>query len=232
MAARGRTARYAQAMTRSTRAWLRRASRRPALPGAAAPRGPLATLAAVAVIALIVASCASAAIPVVSFDPASACTTDGRQPGAYPDLEALLPTAYRGKAPDNVDSGRNCTPESLGTLAEAGIDGVRFAGATWGLGGTSALTVAVFEADGLTPDEMLDFYAQSAGEDRHTDKLSTADVTVGDAAGRRLDVLGTNGTGHTVVAWPAEHANTVVVLLASDLGDTAVLEALDEFAGT
>src|SRR5262245_31766642 len=182
-AARGRTDRYAQAMTRSTRAWLRRASRRPALPRDVRRFACIATLAAAV---LVLAACGSAAIPVVSFDPASACTTDGRQPGAYPELEALLPAAYQGKAPDNVDSGRNCTRDALGTLADAGVPGVRFAGATWGLGGTSALTVAVFEGDGLTPDEMLDFYAESASTDRHTDKLSTTDVTVGDASGRRL----------------------------------------------
>jgi hypothetical protein len=81
---------------------------------------------------VVLAAC-GAAIPVVSFDPASACTTDGRQPGAYPDLEALLPTSYQGKAPDNVDSGRNCTTAAMGALAGEGIDGVRFAGATLAL---------------------------------------------------------------------------------------------------
>ena len=207
-------------MTRSPRLWPHWASRR-------APASLVWVL--VAVVTTIVAGCASA-IPVVSFDPASACTTDGRQPGAYPDLEALLPTAYEGRAPDNVDSGRSCTPGALGALVEAGIDGVRFAGATWGLGGSGGLTVAAFEGRGLEPRAMLDFYAQSAGTDRHTEKLSTSDVTVGGKAGRRLDVLATNGAGHTVVTWPAERPDTVFVLLASDLGDAAVLAALDAFA--
>lgn len=213
-------------MTRSARAWLRRASRRPSLPVA------IRRAALLVAVAAATTACASAAIPVVSFDPASACTTDGRQPGAYPDLEALLPTAYQGKPPGSVDSGRNCTTAALGSLAEAGIVGVRFAGATWDLGGASGLTVAVFEGDGLTPDEMLAFYEQSASTDRHTDKLSTSDVTVGGVAGRRLDVLASNGAGHTIVAWPADRADRVFVLLASDLGDTAVADALDEFAGT
>ncbi len=70
------------------------------------------------VLALVLAGCGTAT-PVASFDPASACTTDGRMPGAYPELEALLPAAYEGKAPSTVDSGRNCTPAALGTLAEA-----------------------------------------------------------------------------------------------------------------
>ena len=111
-------------MTRSLRAWLVRASLRPRLPRTVRRFSPSA---------LVLAAC-GAAIPVVSFDPASACTTDGRQPGAYPDLEALLPTSYQGKAPDNVDSGRNCTTAALGALAGEGIDGVRFAGATWASG--------------------------------------------------------------------------------------------------
>ena len=209
-------------MTRSLRAWLVRASLRPRLPR---------TVAAFLALGVVLAAC-GAAIPVVSFDPASACTTDGRQPGAYPDLEALLPTSYQGKAPDNVDSGRNCTTAALGALAGEGIDGVRFAGATWGLGGSSGLTVAAFEAAGLDPMKMLKFYKQSATADSHTEKLSTADVTVDGKAGRRLDVLASNGGGHTIVTWPADQADTVFVLLASDLGDTAVTQALEELAGS
>src|SRR4051794_27240056 len=85
------------------------------------------------VLALALASCASTVTPVASFDPSSACTADGRMPGAYPDLEALLPRTYAGNAPATVDSGRSCTKEALATLADAGIDGVRFAGATWPL---------------------------------------------------------------------------------------------------
>ena len=70
-----------------------------------------------------------------SFDPTGACTADGSAPGAYPELEALVPTTYEGKGPDRLDSGRNCTPQNLATLQAAGIDEVRFAGGTWGFGG-------------------------------------------------------------------------------------------------
>ena len=209
-------------MTRSLRAWLHRATLRPRLPR---------TAVAIVVAAVVLGGCGSS-IPVVSFDPSSACTSDGRQPGAYPELEALLPTTFRGKAPDNVDSGRNCSPASLGALANAGIDGVKFAGATWGLGGSTGVTVAVFEGDGLDAEAMRSFYEQSASTDRHTEKLSSSDVTVAGKAGRRLDVLASNGAGHTIVAWPADRPDTVFVLLASDLGDAAVTEALGELAGT
>jgi hypothetical protein len=189
------------------------------------------TLSAVAALALVtlLAACGGARIPVVSFDPASPCTTDGRQPGAYPDLEALLPTSYQGKPPDNVDSGRNCTPVALGSLADDGITGVRFAGATWDLSGTSGLTVAVFEARGLDAAEMLGFYRDGAAANSKTEKLATAELTVAGRPAHRLDVLQSDGTGQTVVTWPGTEPGRVNVLLAADLGDTKVLEALATF---
>lgn len=177
---------------------------------------------------ILVAGC-SREIPVSSFDPASACTTDGRFPGAYPALEALLPTSYEGAAPDNVDSGRNCTDEALGVLAADGIAGVRFAGATWDLGGSTGLTVALFEGDGLDPAKMLAFYEDGARKARRTDRLEVTDTTVGGTAAKRLDVLGTDGSGQTVVVWPSGEAGRVKVLLAGNLGDAKVLDALEQF---
>ncbi len=205
-------------MSRPVAAWLRRTSRRPSSRALAAGFTLL--------VAAGLAACGGSAIPVTSFDPASACTTDGRQPGAYPDLEALLPTDYDGRAPDNVDSGRNCTAAALGSLEQDGVDGVRFAGATWSLGGTSALTVAVFDGTGLDAAKLLAFYEAGARVDRHTEEVSTADTTVGGKAGRRLDVLASDGTGHTVVTWPGDQPGRVNVLLASDLGDSRVVEEL------
>lgn len=190
-------------------------------------RTPL--VASLALVALVAVGCAGSSIPVVSFDPSTPCTTDGRQPGAYPDLEALLPTDYQGQAPGHVDSGRNCTANALGTLADHGISGVRFAGATWDLEGTAALTVAVFTADGLTPAEMIEFYESGAASNGKVDKLATSDATVAGRPGARLDVLLSDGTAQTIVAWPAAEPGRVFVLLASDLGDTNVLKALDTF---
>jgi hypothetical protein len=191
-------------------------------------RAALSSLILTAVLAAALAACGSA-IPVVSFDPATPCTTDGRQPGAYPELEALLPTEYQGRAPDNVDSGRSCTPAALGSLADAGIDGVHFAGATWDLGGATALTVAVFEANGLTPSAMIDFYRLGGSGNSKLEKIAISAVTVGGRTGSRLDVLQSDGTAQSIVAWPAARDGRVFVLLASDLGDTNVLKALEEF---
>jgi hypothetical protein len=186
----------------------------------------VAALAALSLVA--VAGCGSS-IPLASFDPSSACTTDGRFPGAFPDLEALLPTAYEDKAPTSVDSGRNCTDDALGILAEAGVDGVRFAGATWELGGTTGLTVALFEGDGLDTATMLAFYEDGARKARRTDRLEVTDTTVVGSPAKRLDVLGTDGSGQTVVVWPADQPDRVNVFLAGNLGDAKVLEALESF---
>ena len=180
------------------------------------------------VLALSVVACGGSKIPLVTFDPASPCTTDGRQPGAYPDLEAQLPTHYQGIAPASVDSGRNCTKDALATLATAGITGVRFAGATWNLGGTTGLTVAVFQADGLTPPEMIDFYLAGAAGSSKTDSFQTTDTTVAGRPARRLDLLQSDGSGHTIVAWPSVRSGVVNVLLATDLGDAKVRDALAE----
>jgi len=191
-------------------------------------RRPLALLAAVFV--ALLAACGGAGFPVVSFDPATACLTDGRMPGAYPDLERRLPSAFDGQAPVNVDSGRSCSADALGSLAGRGIDELRFAGATWDLDGGAAVTVAVFEGDRLSPAAMIEFYETTARANRKTEKLVAADAAVGSLPARRLDVLQSDGTGQTIVAWPTEEEGLVNVLLAADLGDTRVLEVLAELA--
>jgi len=179
--------------------------------------------------ALALAACRGSNAPLVTFDPTGPCTSDGQQPGAYPDMEALLPGAYGDERPTNVDSGRTCTPTSLGTLAAAGVEELRFAGATWKLGGTSGMTLAVFQADGLDAAAMRGFYEAGASAARRTEKVALSDTTVGGAPAKRLDVLGSDGTGQTVVAWPGAEEGTVWVLLAADMGDTKVAEALATF---
>jgi hypothetical protein len=180
---------------------------------------------------LVLAACGGgSAFPVVSFDPGTGCTTDGRMPGAYPDLEARLPVDYQGHAPDNVDSGRSCTEAALGSLVAAGIEELRFAGATWDLGRGTALTAAAFDGEKLTPAAMIEFYDTSARANRRTEKAVTSDALVGGTPARRLDVLQSDGTGQTIVAWPSGRGGLVHVLLAADLGDARVLEALEQLA--
>ena len=187
---------------------------------------PRTALASVVLLAFLLSACGTSGAPIVSFDPSAPCPAEGQQPGAYPDLEALLPTTHEGKAPDSVDSGRLCSEASLGTLAAAGIDEVRYGGATWSTGGTSGLTVAVFTGEGLDPEAMLEFYEAPAGEARRTEALQTSDTTVGGVPARRLDVLGSDGTGQTVVTWQPATDGPVWVLLAADIGDAKVEQVL------
>lgn len=178
-----------------------------------------------------VAACAGPDPVAASFDPAAPCPAEGQMEGAYPDLEALVPVEYQGRGPDTLDSGRICSAEALGSLAEAGITEVRFAGATWRTGGTSGLTLAVFEGDGLDPAEMLDFYAIPAQSARRTEKLVQSDTAVGSVPAKRLDVLGADGTGSTLVAWQVPGETVVRVLLAADIGDAAVADLLGSLGG-
>ena len=178
----------------------------------------------------LVAACGATQAPPATFDPASACTTDGHRAGAYPDLEASLPASYEGKPATTTDSGRSCTAAALGTLASHGVTGVRFAGATWALGESRALTVAVFDGTGIDAPAMLEFYAVPARSASHTEKLQTSDMTAGGRPAQRLDVLNSDGTGQTIVTWPAAVPGRVHVLLASDLGDTNLAAALEAFA--
>ncbi len=76
---------------------------------------------------------------------------------------------------------------------------------------------------------MLAFYEDGARKARRTDRLEVSDVAVGGTAAQRLDVLGTDGSGQTVVVWPANEPGRVNVLLAGNLGDAKVLDALESF---
>ncbi len=198
-------------------------------PRPSATRRLVLGIAVLAAITLSLVGCTGSDAPILSFDPGSPCTTNGQQPGAYPELEAMLPDAYDGEAPSNVDSGRTCTADALGPLSAAGVENLRFAGATWRLGGTSGVTMAVFEADGLDPTLMREFYATGADAARRTEKSALSDTTVGGVPGKRLDVLGSDGLGQTVVAWPAATDGRVFVLLAADLGDAKVADILETF---
>src|SRR5688572_5422476 len=55
-------------------------------------------LSALLVAALLAVAC-SATSGAASFDPSGPCTTDGRGPGAYPELEALVPQRFLEATP-------------------------------------------------------------------------------------------------------------------------------------
>lgn len=174
----------------------------------------------------VLASCAPP--PAVSLDPSGACTSDGSAPGAYPDLEALIPTTFRGEGRGTLDSGRHCSGPSLGSLASAGIAEIRFAGGTWSFGGERAAVLAVFKAPGLTADALADFYASSARTANRTQVLGESTPTIVGRGGRRLDTK-TGERLQTVVVWPSAEADRVNVVITNDLPDARIQEAVDAF---
>jgi hypothetical protein len=189
-----------------------------------------ATLLLWAVIALTTAAaCGTAGVP-ASFDVAAGCPAEGRAAGAYPDLEARIPTTYEGRGPDSLDSGRHCDPASLGSLAEAGFDEVRFAGGTWDLGGYRAAALVVFEAPGLTAQQVADFYGASAVGASRTQVTRTSTPEIAGRQGYRLDTE-TGDRLQTVVTWPAADTGHVNVVITNDLPDGKIQSAIDAFGG-
>jgi hypothetical protein len=179
-------------------------------------------------VAAIVAACGGG--PAASFDVAAGCPVEGRVAGAYPDLEKRIPTSYEGRAPDTLDSGRHCDPESLGSLAKAGFDEVRFAGGTWDLGGYRAAALVVFQAPGLTAAQVADFYGTSAQTANRTTITGVSTPDIAGRAGHRLDTT-TGDRLQTVVVWPSTTPDIVNVVITNDLPDGKIQSAVDAFAG-
>jgi hypothetical protein len=181
------------------------------------------------VVALVVAACGSGG-PAPSFDPTGDCTTDGRAPGAYPDLEALVPTRYMGVAPGTLDSGRNCTVTNLGSLARLGITEVRFAGGTWSFGAERAAALVVFRTHGLTADYLFAFYNESARTAARTQIIGASEPMIAGRQGHRLDTKSGERL-QTVVVWPAVAPDVVNVVISNDLPDPRIQDAIDAFGG-
>jgi hypothetical protein len=162
----------------------------------------------VAVLGSFVAGCAGA-----TFDPSGPCTADGRAPGAYPALEALVPRDLGNNGPTSVDSGRNCTDRALGSLVTHGVEELRFAGATWETGTSSGVTIAVLEAPGLRADWVHEFYRLGAENARNTESVDASEVQLGGTPAFRVDTL--NGESYqTVIDWQ-DGGRVRVVLVSS-----------------
>jgi hypothetical protein len=179
-------------------------------------------------LALTIAACA--ATPPASFDPTAPCTQDGSAPGAYPDLEAMVPTTFEDGPPQTLDSGRKCTTEGLGALSAAGFHEVHFAGGTWGFGGIRAAALAVFSAPGLTADDMADFYGKSAVEANRTRITAQSTPTLAGRPGHRIDSV-TGDRQQTVMVWPAAEPDVVNVVITNDLPDPKIEAAVEAFGG-
>ena len=181
-----------------------------------------------ALFVVLVGACSSP--PASSFDPVGLCTIDGSAPGAYPDLEALVPGRYMDAVPEKLDSGRNCSPENLGSLASAGISEVRFAGGTWTFGAERAAVLAVFTAPGLTAPALADLYLESARTANRTKITNATEPTIEGRSGRRLDTT-TGSRTQTILVWPSATVDQVNVVITNDLPDARIDDAVAAFAG-
>lgn len=189
--------------------------------------------------ALLVAVALAACAP--AFDPTGPCTSDGSAAGAYPELEAAVPTAYQGAKPSQLTSGRFCSPASLGTLVGRGVTELRFAGGTWPTFTQSGLSLAIFTDVGgpaLDPAWVTEFFETSARAGKNVTSVDTTDYPVSPSiAGRRIDAL--NGESYqTIVVW-GKNGQVAVALIGDfireiqtkDAHDVIVRAAVDALAG-
>ena len=167
------------------------------------------------------------------------CTADGSAKGAYPELEAAVPTAFRGTPPNDLDSGRACTPAGLGTLASHGVNELRFAGATWEQGSDSGVSLAIFtDPDGpaLQPAWVAEFYETGARSGKKVDSVEAVDYPISPTiTARRVDVL--NGESFQTIVVYERNGQIAIALVANSIReiqtraahDHAVQEAIDAF---
>jgi hypothetical protein len=178
---------------------------------------PIAVLVAL-VLAAIAAGCVGEGA--ASFDPSGPCTVDGQRPGAYPELEQLIPATFEGVAPARLDSGRNCTDKNLGTLATQGIREIRFAGGLWETGDRSGFTLAVLTAPGLTATAMADFYEAGARAGRKTEEVTRRTFELDGQDAWMISTLN-DESYQTIAVWDAGQPGTVrAVLVGSDVRET------------
>jgi hypothetical protein len=181
--------------------------------------------AAVALVAATALAACGAAGP--SFDPTGPCAADGQAEGAYPDLESAIPTAFRGRAPTRLDSGRSCSAQNLGTLTAHDVTELRFAGGLWELGERSGVTIARFTAGGLEADWMAEFYEAGARTARKAEQIETTRFRIHGRNAWRLDTLN-DESYQSIVVWPAAEPHAVWVILAgNDIREIESREAHD-----
>ena len=201
------------------------------------------TLAWIAGLVLVLAACRSAT---PSFDGSEPCVADGRAPGAYPALERQVTErwvqvsldALATMQPTTVDSGRNCTPTSLGSLATHGVTEIHFAGATWDEGGGNGTVRAILAlpdgAGSLNVAWVEEFYAAGAQAAKHTENIQTSRPMIGSIGPVfRLDTLNDLSL-QTVVVWPdADSVRVVIVTTTVEPGasraghDQRVIEGVE-----
>jgi len=186
--------------------------------------------AAVLVLGVVLAGCVNDATPIQSFDPATPCAGADSQvmQGAYPELEAGLPTSLAGVKATSLVSGRLCSANTLGTLYGRGIHETHFASAVWNYGGGSGIQLTVMSAAGLTVANVLESYTSGAANAPKVHSLVTTNITVNGLAGMRADIEN-DDYAQDVVVWPGGAAGVVRVVITSDIHEADLKTALAAF---
>ncbi len=181
-------------------------------------------------LAVSLAACVDDATPVGSFDPSQPCNGADSQVmvGAYPDLEAALPTSLAGVAPTSLVSGRLCSANTLGTLYALGIHETQFASEVWNRGGGSGIQLTLMSAGGLTVANVLESYTSGAANAPKVHSLKTTNVTVNGLAGMRDDIEN-DDYAQDVVVWPGAAAGQVRVVITSNIHEPDLQAALAVF---
>ncbi len=179
-----------------------------------------------AAVLITLSGCAGSA---TTFDPTVPCRVDGRVAGAYPDLEAMVPTTFEGKGPSSLDSGRHCSEAALGSLIVHGVSEVEYAGATWDIGSGTGVSSAIFRLPGgeLPATWIAEFYDIGARTAKRTENIATSSPTI-ERAGvvYRLDTLN-NLSLQTVIVW-GDGPYVRVVLVATSVDPSASRAAHDD----
>jgi hypothetical protein len=170
-------------------------------------------VAAIAALSLVGAACQQAQ---ASFTPTGPCLADGRAPGVYPQLEAMLPRHIDGRDATRVDSGRSCSPRALGTYARHGVSDIQYAGATWEEGGQDGTVIAVFVTGiGQPKIEQAwveEFYEAGARASTKTENIEISrQATSGGGTLYRLDTLNDLSL-QSVMAWSVGGPVRVVIV--------------------
>ena len=166
-----------------------------------------------------------------SFDPAQPCNgaDEQRMAGAFPELEGAVPAALSGQPATVRESGRYCSPTTLGRLAEAGISEARYGAATWDHGGGKAISLVMFEAAGLTDQVVYDSYLGGAQANAKIHDIRTSTPTIAGQPAHRMDFLNGDSSFQRILIWPGDRPGRVRVLLAADLVDAEIQAAADAF---
>jgi hypothetical protein len=151
-----------------------------------------------------------------SFDPRGPCVADGRAPGAFPHIEAVLPRNIEGRMPTTVDSGRTCSARGLSTYATHGITEVQYAGATWEEGASDGTVIAAFTTPAGQPELQQgwveEFYETGARASTKTENIEISRSVRPDGQQvYRLDTLNDLSL-QTVMVWSVGGPIRVVIV--------------------